>query len=259
MNYSETPLYRPSKVPSVDLPFGARSVGHYWVRRGRVDNPVQKFFVQLFWGVAGRGRFLHRRRRYVLEPDIHDIRALTDPWEYRWLTFDGPLNEETVRSFGLGRGVRRAGRCPEELFDQLEACVRSASPAVERHAATIAFGILAAACGAAPGAGRQDAAVESCMEIIDREYSDPALTVQALSTRLGVHRSILSRRFRKKAGSSPQRYIISRRLQKAMTLLRDTDLRVSEIAYRSGFRDPNYFARAFRKTIGMTPLAFRGR
>jgi AraC-like DNA-binding protein len=267
MKYSDVPIYRPSKVPSVDLPFGARSVGHYTVRRGRVDNPVRKFFVQLFWGVQGRGRFLHRRRRFVLEPehvfiyfpeDIHDVRAMTDPWEYRWLTLDGPLNVETIRSFGLGRNVRRVGRCPGELFDQLEACIRSASPAVERHAATIAFSILTAACGTAAAVVRQDAVVGDCMDIIDEEYADQDLTIQSLSARLGVHRSILSRRFKEKVGSPPQQYIISRRLDKAMFLLRETDLRVSEIAYRSGFRDPNYFARAFRKTMGMSPLEFRG-
>jgi AraC-like DNA-binding protein len=267
VKYSYAPIYRPSKVPSVDLPFGARSVGHYVVPRGQVDAPAQRFFVQLYWGVEGRGRFLHRRRRFVLEPeqvfvyfpeDIHDVRALTDPWEYRWLTFDGLLNVQTVRSFGLARNVRRSGPCPGELFDQLEACIRSASPAVERHAATIAFSILTAACGTAAAAVRQDAAVGDCMDIIDNEYTDRNLTVQSLSVRLGVHRSILSRRFKEKAGSSPQQYIISRRLDKAMFLLKETDLRVSEIAYRSGFRDPNYFARAFKKTMGMTPLEFRG-
>jgi AraC-like DNA-binding protein len=40
-------------------------------------------------------------------------------------------------------------------------------------------------------------------------------------------------------------------------LMEQTDLRVSEIAYESGFRDPAYFSRVFREQVGVTPTAFR--
>ncbi len=266
MEYNSTPVYRRTKTPSVALPIGARSVGHYVLPPSYIERPVQKYFVQLFWGVAGEGTLMHGRRRNVLEPehvfiyfprDAHHFCGQTDPWEFRWLTLDGPLNEETVRSFGLDRAPRRAGPCPEELFDQLEASIRDATPAAERRASAIAYSILAAACGVQRRTRRKDAVVDRCVSVIEEEYGDPTLTVQSISTRLGIHRSSLARIFKSRIGSSPQRYLISVKMRNALMLLTETGLRISEVAYRTGFRDPAYFGRVFRNTIGMSPRSFR--
>jgi AraC-like DNA-binding protein len=72
-----------------------------------------------------------------------------------------------------------------------------------------------------------------------------------------MSRSNLMRVFRKATGQSPIEYLVRLRIQKAMSLLRNTDQTVTEIALQVGFNDSNYFTRQFRKTLGQSPRKFR--
>lgn len=72
-----------------------------------------------------------------------------------------------------------------------------------------------------------------------------------------MSRSNLMRVFRKATGQTPIEYLIRLRIQKAMDLLRNTSLSITEIALDVGFNDSNYFTRQFRRVLGETPRAFR--
>ncbi len=72
-----------------------------------------------------------------------------------------------------------------------------------------------------------------------------------------MSRSNLMRVFRAATGQSPIEYLIRLRIQKAMALLRNTDLTITEIALEVGFNDSNYFTRQFRKVHGSSPRKFR--
>ncbi len=69
--------------------------------------------------------------------------------------------------------------------------------------------------------------------------------------------SNLMRIFRKATGQTPIEYLVRLRIQKAMELLRNTDLTITEIAMEVGFNDSNYFSRQFRRVVGTTPREFR--
>ena len=60
-------------------------------------------------------------------------------------------------------------------------------------------------------------------------------------------------------GTSPLAWAISQRINRACQLLRNTDRRVTEIAFDVGFNDSNYFTRQFRKVTGLTPRDYRNR
>ncbi len=72
-----------------------------------------------------------------------------------------------------------------------------------------------------------------------------------------MSRSTLMRIFRKATGQSPIEYLVRLRIQEAMTLLRNTDMNITEIAMGIGFNDSNYFTRQFRKTNEISPTAYR--
>lgn len=72
-----------------------------------------------------------------------------------------------------------------------------------------------------------------------------------------MSRSNLMRVFRKATGQPPIEYLIRLRVQRAMELLRQTSLSVTEIALEVGFNDSNYFTRCFRKAAGQTPRQYR--
>jgi len=73
----------------------------------------------------------------------------------------------------------------------------------------------------------------------------------------GMSRSTFMRKFNQAVGSTPINYLLQIRITEACKLLRQSNMNISEIGYKVGFNDSNYFTRQFRKVIGMTPRAFR--
>jgi AraC-like DNA-binding protein len=78
-----------------------------------------------------------------------------------------------------------------------------------------------------------------------------------LGRALCMSRTKLFRHVKAIASISPGRFIRLYRLGCAKLLLETTDVPIREIAYRVGFRDPDYFSRAFRKAYGMQPRMLR--
>lgn len=91
---------------------------------------------------------------------------------------------------------------------------------------------------------------------IDREYAKP-LDVAALAR--GAHMSAghFSRRFRLAYGESPYGYLMTRRLERAMALLRGGDLSVTEICFTVGFSSLGTFSSRFTELVGKSPSAYR--
>src|SRR5215469_15737048 len=92
---------------------------------------------------------------------------------------------------------------------------------------------------------------------IDRDYAQP-LDVEALAA--GVHMSAghLSRRFRATFGESPYSYLMTRRIERAMTLLRRSDLSVTDVCFAVGCSSLGTFSTRFSELVGMSPSAYRG-
>jgi AraC-like DNA-binding protein/mannose-6-phosphate isomerase-like protein (cupin superfamily) len=88
---------------------------------------------------------------------------------------------------------------------------------------------------------------------------NPAEQIDLTTLAARVHSSprTLHRRFKAAFGFGPHHYRIYLRLQEGCRLLQDTDATVTEIAYRLGFEDGNYFSRLFHRHIGMSPKAFQ--
>ena len=91
---------------------------------------------------------------------------------------------------------------------------------------------------------------------IDREYAQP-LDVEALAR--GVHMSAghLSREFRRAYGESPYSYLMTRRIERAMALLRRGDLSVTEVCFAVGCSSLGTFSTRFTELTGMPPSAYR--
>src|SRR5690606_27862642 len=87
---------------------------------------------------------------------------------------------------------------------------------------------------------------------IDREFAKP-LNVEALAS--GAHMSAghLSREFRRIYGESPYAYLMTRRIERAMTLLRRGDLNVTEVCFEVGFSSLGTFSTRFTELVGVAP------
>jgi AraC-like DNA-binding protein len=93
---------------------------------------------------------------------------------------------------------------------------------------------------------------------IDREYAQP-LDVEALAR--GAHMSAghLSREFKLAYGESPYGYLMTRRIERAMALLRRGDLSVTEVCFAVGCASLGTFSTRFTELVGMPPSTYRRR
>jgi transcriptional regulator GlxA family with amidase domain len=91
---------------------------------------------------------------------------------------------------------------------------------------------------------------------MDRDYAQP-LDVEALAR--GVHLSAghLSRAFKLAYGESPYSYLMTRRIERAMLLLRTTDLSVTDVCFMVGCQSLGTFSTRFAELVGMPPSRYR--
>jgi len=86
---------------------------------------------------------------------------------------------------------------------------------------------------------------------------EEAWPVSRLADVSGVAEAHFARSFKVAFGVPPHRYLLTRRIERATTLLRDTDLPITEIAYRTGWQSLGTFGRTFRDITGKSPGEIR--
>ncbi|MFI2651538.1 MULTISPECIES: helix-turn-helix transcriptional regulator [Micromonospora] len=93
---------------------------------------------------------------------------------------------------------------------------------------------------------------------IDREYTQP-LDVEALARGVNMSAGHLSRQFRLAYGESPYSYLMTRRIERAMALLRRGDLSVTEVCFAVGCSSLGTFSTRFTELVGVPPSTYRAR
>jgi AraC-like DNA-binding protein len=103
---------------------------------------------------------------------------------------------------------------------------------------------------------RELALLRRVRDRMDRDYAEP-LDVEALAR--GVHMSAghLSRQFKRAYGESPYAYLMTRRIERAMTLLRRGDLSVTDVCFAVGCSSLGTFSTRFTELVGVPPSTYR--
>jgi len=112
---------------------------------------------------------------------------------------------------------------------------------------------------------RRDVAVAKSVKtslapVIDyiREHLGDDLRLDVLADVAGMSRFQFLRAFKAATGTTPHRYVVDRRLERAAALLRDrSGLSIADIAHRTGFCNQSHLTTAFRRKYGLTPYAYR--
>lgn len=256
-------------LPSLALPIHVRSVGYNeadcgWEERAPGE---RKRFVQLFWCIRGIGEFVLNNRTVRLAPGEilyhlpgeEHIHRSVDPhsqWCYHWITFDGPGAADFMKSYGYPQANLYAGECPVNLFLEIALQLKQRTPYAQRHAVSIATEILALAGGrlARP---HDSNLVKAFIECAHERFHDPGTTIGTIAKELGVHRTTLNRIFYHSMSISPSVYLDQIRIQRALSLLRETEQPIKEVAYLCGFLYTSYFCSVIRRNTGMTPAEYR--
>ena len=93
-------------------------------------------------------------------------------------------------------------------------------------------------------------------DLVDRAYAQP-LDGPALARAAHISPWHFSRRFKEAFGETPHQYVVTRRVERAQELLRNTDESVTDICLEVGFQSLGSFSSAFHRVAGMTPTAYR--
>ncbi|WP_309069226.1 helix-turn-helix transcriptional regulator [Microbacterium sp.] len=103
---------------------------------------------------------------------------------------------------------------------------------------------------------RELALLRRVRDRMDRDYAEP-LDVEALARAVHMSAGHLSRQFKIAYGESPYSYLMTRRIERAMTLLRRGDLSVTEVCLEVGCASLGTFSSRFTELVGMPPSVYR--
>lgn len=265
MSYTEEFEFRPRPLPSDGMPLGLRGAGR--VICGAM--PIQQADISpSFWigwcksgqicvSLNGKQLEVNEGRAIVILPNTSNQLSVTkDPTEFYWCSIDGDDCGDIASKLGLENGVFDAGSIPENLIKEWIKKLPSNSGRIERELSAAAYELLYSVAREVKSRS-VDPLFADIQNYIDKNVNNSDLTVDCISEYFSIHRSTLSSIFKKNTQMCAKEYITRTRINKAEHLLTTTDDKISEVALNSGFSDPNYFSRMFRKIRGMTPREYR--
>jgi two-component system response regulator YesN len=99
--------------------------------------------------------------------------------------------------------------------------------------------------------------IQLAKSYLEEHYFDPELSLNEVASQVNLSSSHFSVVFSHETGQTFRDYLANIRIDRAKELLRTTNLKCSEVAYRCGYSDPHYFSSAFKKFTGIPPQKFR--
>jgi AraC-like DNA-binding protein len=137
------------------------------------------------------------------------------------------------------------------------ACVAAGARAI--HLTSVRRGMIAQEVSTRPAAAQHLsdlARLRRVRDRIDREYAQP-LDVEALARSAYMSAGHFSRQFRRAYGESPYAYLMTRRIERAMALLRGGELSVTEVCFAVGCSSLGTFSTRFTELVGVPPSTYR--
>ncbi len=226
----------------------------------------------LHFVASGQGVYIKGDKKYTLSvgdgfycpPNevVYYIADEKDPWEYYWVGFSGVdvswllgatgISSENpvfhcenkdliVKSFmdiynSNGSELYNEIEMSGNLYKCLSNLIKSSSNNSGKHRRSADY-------------------INISIRYIEHNYSRP-ISVNDIASSTGVSRSHLYRLFMQELNITPNEYLIQYRITIACKLLRESNINISEAAYSSGFSDPLYFSRVFKKVKGVTPSVY---
>lgn len=181
-----------------------------------------------------------------------------DPRQGVWCSVDGLQVGWALAQAGISSENPYA---PRELFAPLTAQIEALAqmrgdtdPGAQLRRTGHIYAFLGILVSHSSAQGRTDW-LSRCLGYMESNYYRP-ITVEELAREAYLERSYFSTRFKALTGQSPHAYLTSLRIQKACTLMTQTQCSVSKAAESVGL-DPRNFARLFKRETGKTPKAFK--
>lgn len=227
--------------------------------------------------VRGEGYYKTRGKTYRLkEGDIFCIfprdvvyyyTVKEKPWSFYWFSYNGRRAPEFTLKMGFTDSASvqhvRAGNCIPELMDELIKVFDNTEENRDFLLLCCLYHLFAELEASYLAQGHKLPVKKSSHLYVDRtlQYISAnyhrSITVRELACEVGLERTYFSKLFARIAGMPPQEYLLRFRLEKALSMLKETDLRIGEIGRGVGIDNPYYFSRAFKALWGVSPGYYR--
>jgi AraC-like DNA-binding protein len=246
------------------------SARYLWDGERRGHKP----FTLLQHTISGSGWLEWEKRRIRIQPGEtmlltipHDHRYWVESggrWEFFWISMSGQEALRVHRNVIAASGpVLRLGQSTVERL--ASCCLRiledsgNAPGALSALAYEAAMALSDEISKQANNSGKSTDALGRAVEQVRSNLGD-RLSVGELAEISGYSRAHFTRKFAQAVGASPGRFAGNERMRRAIGLLvANPSLTIKQISGMSGFDDPNYFAKVFRKQFEMSPSEFRRR
>lgn len=278
MNYSFT-SHKMSDRSNVDL--ALYECGEEQYRPGYRIGPAARDYYLIHYIDSGRGTFVTKDRTYEVGPGdgflIYPGEIVTygadeaDPWHCYWIGFHG-LNtpqyleqsglSETDRLFQIDAAFEPNSRVlSDHLMAIIDATRDPTVPYIKGLGLLYLFFALLAEQhnkehNLQVGSNRENAQVLQAVQYMQHHYMNP-IQITELAHRLGFNRSYFYSLFKKHMKVSPKQYLLNLRIARACELMKHTDLNIAEIARSTGFDDPLYFSKVFKKERLHSPQVYK--
>lgn len=205
--------------------------------------------------VDGEWQRVEAGQTYVLPAGIsHEYRADPNtPWKKIWINYIADYMPGMLRDYGIEAGIYTADGV-SALFDEL------LKYAEDSHIRGVNYSIAECVHGIIHLIARSrhdshDDRLHIKDALTARTYEK--LNLDELASELHLSKSQLIRSFKRQYGVTPYEYFIELKIKAAKVLLRDTNMRISEISDRLSVSDEHYFSTLFRARTGMSPREYR--
>lgn len=214
--------------------------------------------------IEGRWHRLPAGSAFLIEvpgPFHYRLPAASHHWELRFVALSKScLPWWAHLTEGLGKIVQLSS--PHLVLRKLESlCDQAATGKIADrfHNSSLAYDFLMELyrlLHELPGDDALPSAVRRAIQFVEHE-AQSSVGLREMAEAAGVSKFHLTRMFQDYVGDPPVQYLIKFRIRKAAALLVETGLTIDDIAKQTGFQNGNYFAKVFRKWMGMPPSAFR--
>lgn len=239
----------------------------------RVIGPTIYNHYTLHYIVSGKGYYkMNNYVRHLSAGDVFIIFPSTlisyfpdpqEPWNYCWFDFEGIKADSFLGRAGL-TPTTPVYHCPNDSLDVLFSRALEASTEATSSRDLIITSyfyrimshiIEQTASGASLHKKEKELHILKAVKYIDTHYNDK-LSVTMLSRMLGLNPNYFSHLFKEIMGVSYSSYIVQIRLQKALIMFQQGNHTIKTVSLASGFDDPLYFSKVFKKQYGCTPKEY---
>ena len=254
---------------SMQFPFNIEAIGithpdkDYFISRNRSDYHVIEFIAEGkgYLSVGGKEYTLEQGDLYILPPEsAHRYSAdAKQPYRKLWCNFYSDTFAKIQTAYHLdGQYVFHAPECEDDFVRlvQIATFGNCVNDDEWMNVANVLMGILNKLARKFYRPERNTGVAFLAKELLDNSVFD-SITVEELSKRLFISKTILTREFKAMYDISPYHYYLNKKLSQAKLMLHNSNMSIKEISDALCFADEHYFSGLFKRKVGVSPSEFR--